>query len=147
MLICLGIDLDVKGTIYLNWDHFLRLNALTTNGSASKDEFIAFWLKFINPSGGRFIAKRDILKRFELLARGSYTDTATIVSTGFAKGIYDYLKSKGCCDKDAIANGGQEDDLSFLKVKKRFKSESIDLKIFNKTLKDAKKQDFHLEED
>ena len=84
----------------------MRLSALTTYATASKDEYIVFWLKFINPAGGRFITKRDIVKRFELLARGSYTDTATIVSTGFAKGIYAYLKSKGCIDKDSIANGG-----------------------------------------
>ena len=67
----------------------------------------------------------------ELLARGSFTDDATLVSVNYAKGLYQVLAALNCLSKDEKQLG----DIHVSKFKKRIISGALHIEYLNQTLK------------
>lgn len=78
----------------------------------------------------------------ELLARGSFTDTQTLISVNYAHGLYQVFASQNCISKKDEKTIGQ---INFNKVKKRLNSEAIHIEYLNQTLK--KECEFILDEE
>lgn len=63
----------------------------------------------------------------ELLARGSYTDDATLVSVNYAKGLYQVLAALNCVSEDSKQLG----DIIVAKFKKRLTSGALHIEYLN----------------
>ena len=89
-----------------------------------------FCLKFFNLYNQPLIPKIEIMETLELLARGCYTTTSTIVSEQFALNFYSILLQKGCCVK--AVNGTWS--VNMVAFKKCLQSQDIDVKELNMLL-------------
>ena len=67
----------------------------------------------------------------ELLARGRFTDNATLISIKYAKGLYQMIASLKCLGVEEKHRG----DVNMDKLKKRLEDESLHLEYFNQCLK------------
>jgi len=70
------------------------------------------------------------MESLELLARGCYTTTSTIVSEQFALNFYTELKDNGCCYK--AVNGKESIDM--VAFKKCLQTKKIDVRELNMLL-------------
>ena len=73
------------------------------------------------------VKRAEFEERIELLARGSFTDKATLISLNFAKGLYQVLAALKCLSKDEKTLG----DILIAKVKKRLNSGALHLEYLN----------------
>jgi len=84
-------------------------------------------MRFINPTSSKLVARDAFETRMELLARGSYTEKATLISVNFARSLYQVLAALNCLSTEDKNLG----DINFKKVKKRIKSGALHLEYFN----------------
>ena len=119
----------------------MQLYSLMQFASATKSQYVDFWTRFINPRSDKFVSRKDFEYRMELLARGSFTDNATLVSVNYAKGLYQVLAALNCLSKDDKQLG----DVQVSKFKKRIVSGALHVEYLNQTLK--KDCEFMLDED
>lgn len=78
----------------------MQLYSLLQFSSATKAQYIDFWTRFVNPRSDKFIKREEFEDRMELLARGSFTDKATLVSDNYSKGLYQVLAALKCLATD-----------------------------------------------
>ena len=75
-----GVKIDNKSGGFIQWLQFLRMNTLLNFHCATNEQYIDFWTRFMNPLGRSYVTREDFEERIELLARGRYTDVATLIS-------------------------------------------------------------------
>ena len=127
----LGMHIPRKGQLIITWNRFLKINTTLLYQSASKHEFIDFWLRFLNPKGRTVVSRVDFIDRIELLARGRFTAEKTLISENFANGLYLMLNAKGCTSVEDSSFG----DVLPSKLKKRLNTGAIPLEFFNQTFR------------
>ena len=120
-----------NGKLTITWERFLKINTALNYQSVSKQEFIDFWLRFINPKGRDSISRADFIGKIELLARGRFTAEKTLISENFANGLYFMLNAKGCTSQSDDNYG----DILPEKLKKRFITNVMPLEFFNQTFR------------
>lgn len=84
----MGIHTQNKQQVNITWIQFLRLATLLSYHCATKQQYIEFWMRFMNPESRKFVPQEEFEKRMELLARGSFTDNETLISVNYAHGLY-----------------------------------------------------------
>ena len=90
----LGIMVEnVKINHFVNWNLYLKMNALINFHCAPRQDYVDFWLKFLNPIGRKLIDKQEFIDSIELLTRGRFTNEKTIISEKFASGLYLMIKA------------------------------------------------------
>ena len=57
-------------------------------------EYVEFWMRVLNPMAMPIIPKKEFITFLEKLARGSTTETNTLVSIKFCKGFYCMLDKR-----------------------------------------------------
>jgi len=95
--------------------------------SATKAQYIDFWMRFISPQVTKFVTEEEFNERIELLARGSFTDSETLVSVNYARGLYQVLGALNCLSKEEKSVG----DINMNKLKKRLNSETLHIEYLN----------------
>lgn len=111
----------------IDWDGYLKMHAILKYYSASRDEFIDFWIKFFNPYNQPSLKKEEITENIELLSRGCFTASSTLVSENFAQGFYQMLKDKGCTQGDS--------NIDMVAFKKKLYDGQIDVNYLNDCMK------------
>jgi hypothetical protein len=82
---------------------------------------VEFWLKYFNLYNLPALPLEGILKSVELLARGCYTQSSTLVSESFAKNFNQMLK-----ENDLIV-GPLSESVDMVQFKKMLNSSQIDI--------------------
>ena len=141
ILQAMGIHTQNKQQVNITWIQFLRMSTLLSYHCATKQQYIDFWLRFMNPESRKFLPQDEFESRMELLARGSFTDNETLISVNYARGLYQMFAAQSCLSRDEKSLG----EINFNKVKKRFNAEAIHIEYLNQTLK--KECEFILDEE
>ena len=81
----------------------------------------------MNPGVKKLVPRNEFEYTMELLARGRFTDGATLISQNFALGLYQMLAAANCLSKDKKTLG----EITFTRVKKRLQSDAIHLEYLN----------------
>ena len=84
-------------------------------------------MRFMNPGSKKYVPRDEFEERMELLARGSFTDKATLISIRYAKGLYLMFAALDCLSKEENADG----EINFTKVKKRLMGEGLHIEYLN----------------
>ena len=83
MLTAFGIS-NTRASV-VNWDLYLKIVSILQFYTASREIYVDFWLKYFNVYNLPELPLEGMMKSIELLARGCYTETSTLVSESFAK--------------------------------------------------------------
>lgn len=83
MLSAFGISKTRASVV--NWELYLKIVSILLFYSASRETYVDFWLKYFNLYNLPELPLEGMMKSIELLARGCYTQTSTLVSESFAK--------------------------------------------------------------
>ena len=142
MLDAMGIKTHNMSTASISWHQFITINTILTHHCATKEQYVDFWLRFINPGAKKSVSRSEFEERMELLARGRFTEDKTLISINYAKQLYQMFAAVNCLCSDEDENKG---DLDLEKVAKRLRTEAINIGYLNQTLK--KECEFALDED
>lgn len=104
VLSALDLQADMESTV-VSWRDFLRLSTILKYYTASKKEYLDFWMKFFNPDHMPLLPVDELYTHLELLVRGSYTEESTLLSEKFAKGFCRLLYRKDCVLKHSGTAG------------------------------------------
>lgn len=74
---------------------------------------------------------KEIISSLELLSRGAFTQTSTMVSTEYADSVYAVIKKQGCVTE--LPTG--EEMVDMVIFKKQLISGNIDVNLFNDSFK------------
>ena len=105
----------------INWDLYLKIVSILQFHTASRETYVEFWLKYFNLYNLPELPLEGILKSVELLARGCYTQSSTLVSESFAKNFNQMLK-----ENDLIV-GPLSESVDMVQFKKMLNSSQIDI--------------------
>lgn len=92
MLSAFGIS-NTRASV-VNWDLYLKIVSILQFYTASREVYVDFWLKYFNIYNLPELPLDAMMKSIELLARGCYTQTSTLVSETFAKNFQIMLETK-----------------------------------------------------
>jgi hypothetical protein len=92
MLSAFGLS-NTRSSI-INWELYLKIIGILQCHTASREVYAEFWLKFFNLYNLPELPLKGMLETVELLARGCFTKTSTLVSESFATSFHDTLKAK-----------------------------------------------------
>ena len=92
----------------IDFKTYLKILQFLKYYNASREDYLAFWQKFFNPSNIPEVAEGDMMESLELLARGRFTRTSTLISESFAKDFIKVLKDEG-----RTLRGGNIDMIDF----------------------------------
>lgn len=104
--------------------------------TASQETYIDFWLNFFNLYNLPELPLAQMLRNVELLARGCYTLTPTLVSESFAKNFLDILKNNN------LITGPLNESVDMILFKQMLNKGELDIEPLNKCLM----QDIEIEE-
>ena len=68
----------------VTWHGFLLIQTILRYFTATKEQFVDFWMKYLNPSDQPVLAYKVVSKSLEMLARGAFTSGSTLVSKKYA---------------------------------------------------------------
>ena len=74
---------------------------------------------------------QEIFSTLELLSRGAFTQTSTMVSNEYAESVFEVIKQQGCVDE--LPTG--EEMVDMVKFKIKLQSGEIDVDLFNRSFK------------
>ena len=92
MLSAFGIS-NTRASV-VNWDLYLKIVSILQFYTASREVYVDFWLKYFNIYNLPELPLDAMMKSIELLARGCYTQSSTLVSETFAKNFQIMLETK-----------------------------------------------------
>ena len=119
MLSAFGIS-NTRASV-VNWDLYLKILSILQFYTASREIYVDFWLKYFNIYNLPELPLDGMMKSIELLARGCYTQTSTLVSESFAKNFQFMLQSKN------LIVGPLSESVDMVEFKKMFNSGEIDI--------------------
>ena len=97
-----GIDIsNTASKIY--WEQYIKLKCFLHFFTLQKAELISFWVKILDPHGIRHINRGKMQDFLEVLARGSMTESQTLVSKEFSIKTLKLFEAEGC-----LSENGQE---------------------------------------
>ncbi len=111
----------------LGLEDFVRLNMLLQYFRASKEDYVEFWLRYLDPARCGVLDNRAHYPLLEKLARGYYNKEETLISDSYAKGLETLMKQQGC-----LNSSGR---LSTVRLGECLRSGLIEVKAFNKGLR------------
>lgn len=103
-----ALGVKVHPSSVIDFKTYLKILQFLKYYNASREDYLGFWQKFFNPSNIPEVAEGDMMESLELLARGRFTRTSTLISESFAKDFIKVLKDEGC-----VLPGGNIDMIDF----------------------------------
>lgn len=113
----------------INWETYLKIVSILEYHTAKREVYVDFWLKYFNQYNLTELPMEGILKAIELLARGVYTNTSTLVSKYFAKTFQKTLTEKN------LITGVLSENIDMIRFKNMLNNGEIDIEPLNLCLK------------
>lgn len=95
ILDALDLKMKIKSTV-VGWKDFLRVQTHLRYYSATKEQYLYFWMRVLNPLNMPTLPMDEIYVLLELLARGTFTNQSTLVSEKFSRGFLKMLDNRKC---------------------------------------------------
>lgn len=124
LLIAAGV---IIGTNSISIEEYVKLTLLLKYFVGTRDDYIDFWLRFLNPEGKEVIPNGEHFNLLEMLARGCCYQNHTLMSTLYTKNLNELLMDHQCVD--------QNKNLFMSKLEHCFRTEAISIESFNEGLK------------
>jgi len=129
----LGLSISNKSSI-VDWNAFLKLKTVLKYFTATKDQMLEFWMKFLNPQNVPTVPRQTLYIELELLARGSFTTMPTLISHEFAEGFIKMLDNRKCIIYQNNEGSKESSDDDSIDITDQILAPEVDMILFKKLI-------------